>query len=194
MSKRMTWDVEPRAGTWAVQREGASRAASLHRRQEDAIARGSALAERNRGQLRIKARDGSIRDERTYGNDPFPPRGYTSGAAVRRHVCIARSVEHRDTRRRRTPRPGSTSTGPSLAEASPRCAPASTSQARTDISIDARCSGPAGGVQPHSASARSSARGPQRSYFASWMRQTGTSRPWNATTVQAVLAQSMSSR
>jgi hypothetical protein len=76
MTKRKTWDVEPRAdGTWAVQREGTSHADSLRQNKPAAVARGADLGRRNHGELRIKGRDGKIQDERTYGNDPYPPRG-----------------------------------------------------------------------------------------------------------------------
>jgi hypothetical protein len=72
----MTWTVEPRPdGRWAVQRDGTKRAASLHDRKDAAVARGTELGRRYRGQLRIKGADGKIQDERTYGSDPFPPRG-----------------------------------------------------------------------------------------------------------------------
>jgi Uncharacterized protein conserved in bacteria (DUF2188) len=75
MPKRETRDVEPRANQWAVQREGAARANSLHDHQDDAIKRAIELARRADGQLRVKGKDGQIRDERTYGNDPYPPAG-----------------------------------------------------------------------------------------------------------------------
>ena len=76
MAKRMTWTVEPRPdGRWAVQRDGTRRAASLHSAKNEAVARGTELGRRYQGQLRIKNTDGQIQDERTYGRDPFPPRG-----------------------------------------------------------------------------------------------------------------------
>jgi hypothetical protein len=76
MAKRMTWTVEPRQdGRWAVQRDGTRRAASLHDRQDAAVARGTELGRRHQGQLRIKGSDGRLLEEMTYGRDPFPPRG-----------------------------------------------------------------------------------------------------------------------
>ena len=75
MPTRAIWDVEPRGDRWAVQHEGGKRAHRLFDHQEDAIERGVALAKRTHGQLRIKAADGTIRDERTYTRDPYPPKG-----------------------------------------------------------------------------------------------------------------------
>jgi hypothetical protein len=72
----MTWTVEPRSdGRWAVQRDGSKRAASLHNAKDAAVARGTELGRRHQGQLRIKGAEERIQDERTYGRDPFPPRG-----------------------------------------------------------------------------------------------------------------------
>jgi hypothetical protein len=75
MPEREIWDVVPRPDGWAVQREGTSRADSMHKVQEDAITRATDLARRAAGQVRIKGREGRIRDERTYQNDPYPPAG-----------------------------------------------------------------------------------------------------------------------
>jgi hypothetical protein len=75
MPTRQVWNVEPRAGRWAVKRNGTLRADSIHPTKEPAIARGAELAKAARGQLRIKGRDGKIQDERTYTDDPYPPEG-----------------------------------------------------------------------------------------------------------------------
>jgi hypothetical protein len=75
MPDREVWDVEPRTEGWAVQREGTDRADSLHDTKDDAMDRGVELAKAANGQLRIKGRDGQIQDERTYTNDPLPPKG-----------------------------------------------------------------------------------------------------------------------
>lgn len=65
------------AGSWKVEREGATRASAILKTQAAAIERGAQLAQRVRGdaQLVIHGEDGRVRDERTYGRDPFPPRG-----------------------------------------------------------------------------------------------------------------------
>ncbi len=75
MPRREVWDVEPHPEGWAVKHEGSSRATSVHARQDAAIARATELARKAEGQVRIKGRDGKIRGERTYGNDPYPPLG-----------------------------------------------------------------------------------------------------------------------
>lgn len=49
-------------GQWVAIAEGASRAASVHRTQKEAIASGRALIEKTKGELRIHAADGSVRD------------------------------------------------------------------------------------------------------------------------------------
>jgi hypothetical protein len=54
MPARDVWDVVPSPDGWAVQREGTSKADSLHDSQDDAIARAADLARRARGQLRVK--------------------------------------------------------------------------------------------------------------------------------------------
>jgi hypothetical protein len=74
MPARDVWDVEPREHAWAVQREGTDRADSVHDTKNDAMDRGRELAKAANGQLRIKGHDGHIQDERTYTNDPYPPR------------------------------------------------------------------------------------------------------------------------
>lgn len=67
--------VVPRGNQWAVQREGAGRASSLHRIQGDAIDAARRIAQDERGELFIHRPNGRIRDRNSYGNDPFPPRG-----------------------------------------------------------------------------------------------------------------------
>jgi hypothetical protein len=73
------WDVQPRrSGGWEVQKEGASRASAIARTQEEAHERAREFA-RNAGggEVRIKGRDGRIRDSDTipHAHDPFPPKG-----------------------------------------------------------------------------------------------------------------------
>lgn len=68
------YHVVPQDGRWAVKREGASRASSVHDTQTDAAAAGRELAKSNQTELVIHRRDGTIRDSDSYGNDPVPPR------------------------------------------------------------------------------------------------------------------------
>ena len=73
MSKN--YHVVPHDGEWAVQREGADRASSIHGTQAEAISAGRELAQGTHGELRIHGSDGRIREGYSYGHDPFPPRG-----------------------------------------------------------------------------------------------------------------------
>lgn len=67
--------VVPHGDQWAVRREGAGRASSLHPTQATAIDAGRRIAQTERGELFIHRPNGRIRDRDSYGNDPFPPRG-----------------------------------------------------------------------------------------------------------------------
>ena len=60
---------------WAVRREGSDRASAVERTKEEAVDRGREIAQRERGELVIHGEDGRIQEGRSYGNDPFPPRG-----------------------------------------------------------------------------------------------------------------------
>jgi hypothetical protein len=66
--------VVPHDGEWAVEREGAERAGSLHPTQREAIDVGRERAIRDHGELVIHDRHGRIRDKDSYGNDPYPPK------------------------------------------------------------------------------------------------------------------------
>lgn len=74
MSRKADYHVTPRPQGWAVQREGAERASSVHDTQAQAIDAGRALARTNETELVIHGRDGRIRDSDSYGGDPVPPR------------------------------------------------------------------------------------------------------------------------
>lgn len=68
------YHVVPHSGGWAVKREGAERASSLHRTQADAIESGKQLAQTKKTELVIHRPNGQIRDSDSYGNDPNPPK------------------------------------------------------------------------------------------------------------------------
>jgi hypothetical protein len=74
MSKK-TPHIVPRDGHWAVQRENAGRASSLHKTQAEAIVAGRKIAKAEHSELVIHGRDGKFRDKDSYGNDPYPPKG-----------------------------------------------------------------------------------------------------------------------
>jgi hypothetical protein len=64
--RRRTWYVKPRGRGWAVQRQDAGSADSLHATKEAAIARGVELGQRAHGRLRIKGLDGRVESEHTF--------------------------------------------------------------------------------------------------------------------------------
>lgn len=72
MSKRDI-HVVPHPDGWAVKREGAERASSVHERKVDALEAGRALARKDEVELVIHGLDGRIQDSDSYGNDPHPP-------------------------------------------------------------------------------------------------------------------------
>jgi len=59
---------------WAVMRDGAQRASSIHDTQADAARAGRVIAKAEHSELRIHGRDGRIRDSDSFGNDPNPPK------------------------------------------------------------------------------------------------------------------------
>ena len=68
----------PTDGRWVNQRNGATKASSVHDNQGPAIQSARTnLTNQGGGELTIKGRDGKIRAKDTIapGNDPFPPRG-----------------------------------------------------------------------------------------------------------------------
>lgn len=68
-------EVVPEGAQWAVRRQGAGRAASLHSTQAEAESAGRRLAKKHHTELIIKDRHGRIERRDSYGHDPFPPRG-----------------------------------------------------------------------------------------------------------------------
>lgn len=74
MTKRDIHVVPRPDGGWATRREGAERAGSRHDTQKEAIGAARDRAVRDRVEVVIHRRDGTIRDSDSYGHDPFPPR------------------------------------------------------------------------------------------------------------------------
>lgn len=67
--------VVPNERGWSVKKAGSSRSTSIHSTQQEAIAAARRIAQNQRTELYIHGRDGRIVERRTYGNDPYPPRG-----------------------------------------------------------------------------------------------------------------------
>jgi hypothetical protein len=59
-------------GGWSNKRGG--KEISHHRKQEAAAEAGRRQARRDETEHRLHGRDGQIRETRSYGNDPIPPR------------------------------------------------------------------------------------------------------------------------
>ena len=75
MAKKRDIHVVPHGdGDWSTKKEGAGRAGSRHETQKSAIERGREQARREKVELVIHRRDGTIRDSDSYGSDPHPPR------------------------------------------------------------------------------------------------------------------------
>ena len=74
MARKKDVHVVPRENGWAVQREGSSRASSIHSTQAEALRQGRDMAKHDRVELVTHGKDGRIRDSDSYGNDPNPPR------------------------------------------------------------------------------------------------------------------------
>lgn len=74
MTTRKRYNVVPRNGNWAVTHN--SQTLSTHVLKTAAVDAGVKVAKANvPSQLFIYRADGTIEDERTYGNDPYPPPG-----------------------------------------------------------------------------------------------------------------------
>jgi uncharacterized protein YdaT len=75
MSNEKRHHVVPHQNGWAVLREGGERASVVTETKEQAFERAREIAQREGGGVVIHGENGRIQQERTYGNDPFPPRG-----------------------------------------------------------------------------------------------------------------------
>jgi hypothetical protein len=72
---KKVYDVSPGDDGWEVKARGASRASNRFDTKADAVQRGRELAKGQEGRLVIRKQDGTIQEERTYTNDPYPPPG-----------------------------------------------------------------------------------------------------------------------
>jgi uncharacterized protein YdaT len=72
MGKRV--HVVPHQDGWAVKRDGATRASSIHDTQQEAQKAAIPLARNAGSEVVTHGRDGKIRDSDSYGNDPHPPK------------------------------------------------------------------------------------------------------------------------
>ena len=76
MNRKPHIAVEPRPnGRWAVQKNGTSRASSLHDTQSSAEHAARRQAKREKAELVVKGVDGKIQRRDSFGNDPTTRRG-----------------------------------------------------------------------------------------------------------------------
>jgi hypothetical protein len=66
--------VVPHEKGWATRKEGADRVGKVTKTQQDAIDTAKSQAKKDRVEVVIHRRDGTIRDSDSYGNDPNPPK------------------------------------------------------------------------------------------------------------------------
>lgn len=66
--------VVPHPDGWAVRREGASRAGSVHETTREALEVGRERAQRDHVDLIPHGANRKIQNPNSYGNDPYPPR------------------------------------------------------------------------------------------------------------------------
>jgi hypothetical protein len=74
MTKKRDVHVVPHADGWATKKEGASKAGSVSNTQKVAISKAVHQAKREKVEVVIHRKDGSIRDSDSYGKDPSPPK------------------------------------------------------------------------------------------------------------------------
>lgn len=61
-------------GGWAVKKAGSSRASRAFVKKDEAVQYARDLSRKEKSELYIHKKDGSIQNRNSYGNDPFPPR------------------------------------------------------------------------------------------------------------------------
>ena len=74
MTKASKHVVPSGTGGWAVKNSGATRASRTFETQQQAVTYARDAAKKVGTELYIHGRDGTIKDKRSYGNDPLPPR------------------------------------------------------------------------------------------------------------------------
>jgi len=75
MPKRKRMHVTGKRGQWKGLLEGNEKASFTAITKQEAIDKGRVQMEKAHGQLIVHKADGTFQEERTYGNDPYPPKG-----------------------------------------------------------------------------------------------------------------------
>jgi hypothetical protein len=74
--KRIAIHVVPQDGQWLVKIESNDKSEARYETKPEAVRVAVEMARRSQpSQVKIHKRDGTFQEERTYGDDPFPPRG-----------------------------------------------------------------------------------------------------------------------
>ena len=74
MSRKKDIHVVPHEDGWATRKEGSQRAGGVYDTKAQAVGEARGQAKRERVEVVIHKKDGTIQDSDSYGNDPFPPR------------------------------------------------------------------------------------------------------------------------
>lgn len=74
MSKKSTHVVPNKNDGWSVRKSGSSRASKVFDTKKDAIDYAKGQAKKEKSELYIHKKDGTISDKNSYGNDPCPPK------------------------------------------------------------------------------------------------------------------------
>lgn len=74
MAKTQKHVVPSPARGWAVKNSGSTRASKVFATQAAAISYARDAAKKEKTELFIHGRDGTIKERNTYGRDPLPPR------------------------------------------------------------------------------------------------------------------------
>lgn len=69
------YHLAPNDGKWVVKKALAVRASKIFDNKMEAKIYAVKLAQNDKTELVIHGKDGRIQDRRSYGNDPFPPKG-----------------------------------------------------------------------------------------------------------------------
>lgn len=67
--------ASPHGEKWKVKKEGNTNATSVHDTQAEAWEEAKRLARLSKGKAMLQGRNGRIRNEHFFGDDPYPPEG-----------------------------------------------------------------------------------------------------------------------
>lgn len=74
MTTKKDIHVVPHDKGWATRKEGSERVGGVYSTKDEALNHGRHQAQREKVELVIHRKDGTIQDSDSYGKDPFPPR------------------------------------------------------------------------------------------------------------------------